>query len=145
MTRFLYSPPPLMNDPYADEYTAPFWEKSLREQLSAPRCTNCGTFRMPPHRFCYKCRHQEIEWVDLPGTGHLYSFIIVRQALRPDMSEYVPFIPAVVEADGAPNMRFISNIVDVEPPEVSIDMPLRVAWDHMSDTMVFPRWTLAGI
>jgi uncharacterized OB-fold protein len=140
MTRFAYSPPPLLDDPYADEYTAPFWEKTLQEQLSAPRCTKCGTFRMPPHRFCPKCRAQEIEWVDIPGTGKVYSFIVVRQALRPDMLEYVPYMPAVIEADGAPGMRFISNVVDCEPEQVAVDMPVQVAWDHMSDTLVFPRW-----
>lgn len=140
MSKFAYSPPPLMADPFADEYTEPFWEATRREQLTAPRCTNCGTFRMPPHRFCYKCRHQDIDWVDLPGTGRVYSFIVVRQALRPDMSDYVPYVPAVIEADGAPGMRFISNVVDCEPEAVAVEMPVKVAWDHISDSFVFPRW-----
>jgi uncharacterized OB-fold protein len=132
-----------MSDPYADDYTSPFWEAARREQLTAPRCTKCGTFRMPPHRFCANCQAQEIEWVSLPGSGRVYSFIVVRQPLRPDMAEYVPYIPAVVEADGAPGMRFISNVVDCEPERVAVDMPVRVAWDHLSDTMVFPRWAPA--
>ena len=55
MTRFAYGPPPLMGDAYADEYTEPFWAATRRQQLTGPRCTNCGTFRMPPHRFCPKC------------------------------------------------------------------------------------------
>jgi uncharacterized OB-fold protein len=98
---------------------------------------------MPPHRFCHHCRHQEIVWVALPGTGRVYSFIVVRQALRPDMAEYVPFVPAVIEADGAPGMRFISNVVECEPEKVSIDMPVKVVWDHISESFVFPRWAPA--
>ena len=143
MTTFAYGPPPLMTDAYPDEYTEPFWTATQREQLTAPRCTNCGTFRMPPHRFCAVCQHQDLEWVALPGTGNVYSFIIVRQALRPDMSGFIPYVPAVIEADGAPGMRFISNVVDCEPEQVAIAMPVRVAWDHLSEQMVFPRWAPA--
>jgi len=143
VTRFAYAPPALMDDPYADEYTAPFWEATRREQLTAPRCTKCGTFRMPPHRFCPKCQAQEIEWVPLPGTGRVYSFIVVRQALRPDMVDHIPYIPAVIEADAAPGMRFISNVVECEPEKVFVNMPVKVAWDHLSESMVFPRWAPA--
>jgi uncharacterized OB-fold protein len=143
VTRLAYSPPPLLDDPYADEYTAPFWEATRREQLTAPRCTKCGKFRMPPHRFCAACQNQELEWVELPGTGRVYSFIIVRQPLRPDMTDYVPYMPAVIEADGAPGMRFISNVVGCEPEQVKIDMPVRVVWDHASDNLTLPLWTPA--
>lgn len=140
MTKFAYAPPPLLDDPYSDEYTEPFWAATRREELTAPRCTNCGKFRMPPHRFCPYCQHQQIEWIPLPGTGRVYSFIVVRQALRPDMLEYIPYVPAVIEADGAPGIRFTSNVVECEPEKIEVDMPVRVAWDHMSDTLVFPRW-----
>jgi uncharacterized OB-fold protein len=96
---------------------------------------------MPPNRFCPYCRNQELEWVDLPGTGRVYSFIIVRHPLRIEMEEYVPYVPALIEPDGAPGMRFISNVVECEPENVKIDMPVKVTWDHMSDSLVFPRWS----
>lgn len=140
---FKHMPPPLFTDPYADEWTAPFWEAAKREQLSAPRCTNCGAFRLPPSRWCAHCRTQEIEYVDLPGTGTLYSFIVVRHPLSPDAADYVPYVPAVVDPDGAPGARFVSNIVDCEPEDVHIGMPLRVVWNHVSDTLALPFWTPA--
>ncbi|HEY3941942.1 MAG TPA: OB-fold domain-containing protein [Acidimicrobiales bacterium] len=140
MTQFAYAPPPLVDDPHADEYTAPFWQATLREELTAPRCAACGTFRLPPHRFCHRCRAQALEWLPLPGTGTLYSFIVVRHPLRPDMADHIPYVPAVIEADGAPGCRFVSNVVDCEPGLVAIGMPVRVVWDHVNERTVIPRW-----
>ncbi len=140
---FKYMPSPLFTDPYADEWTAPFWEATKREQLTAPKCTNCGTFRLPPSRWCATCHQQSLEYVDLPGTGTLYSFIIVRHPLTPDQADYVPYLPAVVDADGAPGCRFVSNIVDVEPEDVKVGMLVKVVWNKVSDTLTLPFWTAA--
>jgi uncharacterized OB-fold protein len=81
--------------------------------------------------------------VDLPGTGTVYSFIIVRHPLRPDMSGYIPYMPAVIQADGAPGARFMSNVVDVEPEDVKCDMKVKVVWNHVNDNFVLPYWTKA--
>ncbi len=143
MTTFQYAPPPSLDDPYADEWTEPFWAATREERLTASRCANCGRFRLPPSRFCPQCRHQEIEWVDLPGTGRVYSFIVVRHPLRPDMFDYVPYVPAVIEPDGADGARFVSNVVDVAPENVTVDMAVRVVWNHVSDSLVLPWWTAA--
>lgn len=142
MTTFAHEPPPMLDDPYADEYTQPFWDAALEERLTAPKCTQCGTFKWTPdNRFCDKCLSQDFEWVDLPGTGTLYSFIVVRHALRPDMQEYVPYTPAVVDPDGAPGIRMTSNIVDVDPEDVECGMSLKVVWKQASDTLNLPFWT----
>ena len=140
---FRHMPPPSIDDPYADAWTQPFWDAAASHQLTAPRCTNCGTFRLPPTRFCARCRHQEIEFVELPGTGTVFSFIVVRHPLNPDMARYVPYMPAVVDADGAPGVRFVSNVVDAEPSDVTIGLPVRVVWHQVSDTLTLPWWTPA--
>jgi uncharacterized OB-fold protein len=140
---FKHMPPPLLDDPYADDWTQPFWDAAKNEVLTAPRCTNCGAFRLPPSRFCPTCRHQEMEFVELPGTGTVFSFIVVRHPLNPSMAEYVPYMPAVVDPDGAPGCRFVSNVVDCEPEDVAIGMKVRVVWNHVSDTLTLPFWTPA--
>jgi uncharacterized OB-fold protein len=140
---FKHMPPPLFDDPYGDEWTQPFWDAAKEEVLTAPRCTNCQAFRLPPSRFCPHCRHREMEFVRLPGTGTVFSFIVVRHPLNPQMSEYVPYMPAVVDPDGAHGCRFVSNVVDCEPEDVAIGMPVRVVWHHVSDTLTLPFWTPA--
>jgi uncharacterized OB-fold protein len=144
MTTYLYEPPPALDDPYADEWTQPFWDAALEEKLVAPKCAACGTFKWTPdNRFCEKCLSQEFEWVDLPGTGTLYSFIVVRHPLRPDMADHIPFMPAVIEPDGAPGIRMTSNIVDLEPEDIHCGMALKVIWNKVSDTLTLPYWTKA--
>jgi uncharacterized protein len=140
---FKHMPPPFLDDPYADSWTQPFWDAAARETLTAPRCTSCGTFRLPPTRFCPRCHHQEMEFVELPGTGTVFSFIVVRHPLNPDMTAYVPYMPAVIDPDGADGARFVSNVVDCEPEDVTIGMKVRVVWNHVSDTLTLPFWTPA--
>ena len=140
---FRNMPPPMLQDPMADARTQPFWDAAKREQLVGPSCSHCGTFRMPPTRFCPKCLGTELKYVPLPGTGTVFTFIIVRHPLSPKASDFVPFMPAAIDADGAPGMRFISNVVECEPEEVTIGMRVKVAWNHVSDTFTVPFWVPA--
>jgi uncharacterized OB-fold protein len=134
------APPVLMDDPYADDRTSPFWDAALAGRLVCARCSTCGTFRMPPAAFCHVCRNQDVEWIELPGTGRVYTFTIIRHPLRPEFVDAVPFVVAVVSLDGAGEARLITNVVECDPDSVVVDMPVRVAWDRMSDTFVFPRF-----
>jgi uncharacterized OB-fold protein len=137
---FKNMPPPILADPMADERIQPFWDATKDERLLAPKCASCGTFRMPPVRFCAKCLSQELAWEPLPGTGTVYTFIIVRHPLNPNAANYVPYMPAAIEADGAPGIRFISNVVECEPEDVKIGMKVRVVWNHVSDALTLPFW-----
>jgi hypothetical protein len=40
-------------------------------------------------------------------------------------------------------MRFIFHVVDCEPEKVFVNMPVKVARDHLSERLVFPRWAPA--
>jgi uncharacterized OB-fold protein len=139
---FAHMPPSLLSDPAADEWTQPFWDAASREQLVAPRCNKCGRFRMPPGRFCPHCLSQDVEFVPLEGTGTVFTFIVVRTS--PDLDpDHAPFVPAAIDADGAPGMRFVSNIVDCEPSSVTIGMAVRVVWHHVNDSLTLPLWAPA--
>jgi uncharacterized OB-fold protein len=137
--------PATMTDPYADDLTKPFWDAALDERLVVPRCTNCGTFRLPPGPFCFVCRHQSVDWVELPGTGTIYTFTVVRHPLAPHFAEVVPYVTAVVELDGATGAgsRMIVNVVDCDPDQVAIGDPVRIVWDRVSDTLALPRFAPA--
>jgi uncharacterized OB-fold protein len=140
---FRNMPPPLLTEPYADERTQPFWDAARNEQLVAPKCAACGTFRMPPGRFCANCLSMDLEYEPLAGTGTVFTFIIVRHPLSPRASDYVPYMPAAIDADGAPGMRFISNVVECEPEDVKIGMKVKVVWNHVNDSLTLPFWAPA--
>ena len=89
------------------------------------------------------CQHHEFEWVELPGTGTIYSFTVVRHALAPELANAVPYVSGVIELDGTQGAgtRMICNIVDCDPDTVRIGNPVRVVFEKVSDTYAMPRFT----
>ena len=92
--------PSMLQDPFADDLTQPFWDAAAEGRLSAPQCTVCGTFVLPPQPFCFACQSQAFEWVDLPGTGTIYTYTVVRHPLAPQLADVVPYVSGVIELDG---------------------------------------------
>jgi len=139
-TRGVFPTP--LHDPFADESTRPFWEAALEGRLVAPRCTECGTFVLPPEPRCFNCRSTTFEFVELPGTGAIYTFTIVRHPLAPQLSEVVPYVSGVVDLDGTQGAgaRMIANIVDVDPDTVAIGDKVQIVFQPVSDTFVVPRF-----
>ena len=125
---------------HPDVWTRTFWDSTQENRLVACRCADCGTFRMPPTAFCWKCRSREIEWVTLPGTGTIYTFTISRHPMTPAARDAIPYVLAVVSLDGAPGTRLISNIVGTAPEDVRIDMKVEVIFDKVSPELTVARF-----
>ena len=137
--------PAMLQDSFADETTKPFWDAALEGRLMATRCTNCGTFILPPTVYCFACQHHEFEWVELPGTGTIYSFTVVRHPLSPHLQDAVPYVSGVIELDGTQGAgaRMIANIIDCDPETVRIGDAVRIVFEPVSETYAVPRFTPA--
>jgi uncharacterized OB-fold protein len=134
--------PSILTETHANVYTEPFWAAARQERLVAPKCTNCGTFRLPPSPYCFNCQHREVEWVQLPGTGKIVSFTVVRHPLHPDLAEACPYVSGVVDLDGTQGAgaRLIVNIIDCEPDAVRIGDAVKIVWERVNDDMTTPRF-----
>jgi uncharacterized protein len=132
--------PDEMPSPAASAETAGWWEACLSHRLVVQRCTECGTTRHPPGPVCPWCRSLAFEWSELPGTGTVYTFTVVRQAFLPALAGTVPYVVAAIEPDGAGGARFVSNVVDCDPEEVEIGMPVEVVWEDMGPELSLPRF-----
>jgi uncharacterized OB-fold protein len=133
--------PSILNDPHADPCTQPFWSAALEGRVTAQECTQCGLRLLPAAPRCFRCQNSEFRTVDLPGTGTVYSFIIVRHALRPSLKNVVPYVSAVIELDqtqGA-GARMIVNVIDCDPETVAIGDRVRIVFERVSDTFAVPR------
>jgi len=137
--------PSMMKDPYADATTQPFWDAAAEGRLCAPRCRDCGTFILPPKPFCFTCQGQAFEWVDLPGTGTVYTFTVVRHPLSAQLADVVPYVSGVIELDGTQGAgaRLLLNITDADPESIKIGDQVRVWFDQVSDTLPLPRAKMA--
>jgi len=132
--------PALLTDAHADATTQPFWDAARQGRLVAPKCVGCGTFRLPPSPFCFECQQQDVEWVELPGTGTLYTFTVVRHPLHPDLIDACPYASGVVELDGTQGAgaRMLVNIVDCDVDALTIGDRVKIVFDEASK-MPTPR------
>jgi uncharacterized protein len=133
--------PVMLTDPFADATTQPFWDAALQGRLVAPKCGNCGTFVLTPQPFCFNCQHRAFEWVELPGTGTIYTFTVVRHPLSPALADIVPYVSGIIELDGTQGAgaRLMLNITDCDPDGVRIGDRVRVWFDKVSNTYAVPR------
>ena len=134
--------PSIMTSTYADPRTQPFWDAAKEERLAAPRCTNCGTFRLPPSPYCFVCQHREVEWIELPGTGKIVSYTVIRHPLHPELAAACPYVSGVVDLDGTQGAgaRMLVNIIDCDPDKVRIGDAVEIVWEHVNDDMTTPRF-----
>ncbi len=124
-------------------WTEPFWAAAAEHRLVVPRCTSCGTHRMPPTPFCWRCRHQDVEWEEHDGRGTLYSFTVVRHAVIPDVRDALPLIAGIVELPNTEGCRLVGNIVDCEPEAVRIGLGVTTDWYDVREGETVPVFRLA--
>ncbi|HEY2659785.1 MAG TPA: Zn-ribbon domain-containing OB-fold protein [Caulobacteraceae bacterium] len=120
-----------------DTWTEPFWQAAKAHRLTAAQCADCSHFRMPPSPFCPECQSQNTLWPDLPGTGVIFSFAICTRSPFPDVPDFV-YVPVVVDLDGAPGARLVSNLVGMKAEDVKIGMRVQVDWNPIKDDWVLP-------
>jgi hypothetical protein len=123
--------------------TKPFWDAAAQHRLVVPRCTACGSYRLPPTPFCWHCRAQDVEWVEHDGAGEIYSFTVIRHAVIPDVRDALPVIAAVVELPGTGGCRVMGNVVDCEPAAVKIGLPVTLDWYDVREGTSVPIFRLA--
>jgi len=123
-----------------DVFTEPFWRAAAEHRLVVPRCTSCGTFRLPPSAFCFVCRAQDVEWVEQPGHGTLYSFTVIRHPLMPDLADSVPHVPAVVELPDTNGCRLVGPMTDCAVSDVRIGMEVDLVWRDVREGETVPMF-----
>ncbi len=122
--------------------TEPFWQAAAEHRLVVPRCTTCGTYRLPPAPFCFNCRAQEVEWIDHDGAGEIYSFTVIRHAVIPQVADSLPFVAAVVELPGTGGCRLVGSVVDCDPGTVRIGLPVTLDWYDVREGESVPVFRL---
>ena len=125
-----------------DQWSEPFWNACRDHRLVVPQCSECGLTRFPPGPFCPACRSQDITWLELPGTGTIYTYTVVSRSITPEMDDSIPYAPAVVQLDGAEGRRLITCIVNTPVERIEVGARVRVWWEDREDGVTVPRFVL---
>jgi uncharacterized OB-fold protein len=106
-----------------------FWDAAAQGRLVAQRCSGCGRFHHPPRPMCPVCHSLDYEIVELSGTGQVYSYAVLHHPRSPRFT--YPLVAALVDLDEG--IRMVTNLVGIEPADVRIGMPVRVAFERTAD------------
>ncbi|MCH2187713.1 OB-fold domain-containing protein, partial [Myxococcota bacterium] len=60
-----------------------------------------------------------------------------------DFAESVPYAAVIVEMDEG--VRLLSQVIDVEPSQLEIDLPVEVVFDPGTDEVTLPRFRRASL
>jgi uncharacterized OB-fold protein len=121
-----------------DSEFASFWEGTRQGEIRFPRCCSCGEFHWYPCMLCPFCHSADIEWQALTSKPRLFTWTCVRWKLLPLSNIPIPYIVALVEFDEAPNLYLTTNLVECQPEDIYIGMPLEAVFQQVGDKITMP-------
>ena len=93
---------------------------------------------MPPSPICSECRSERTGWHEVSGRGEIYTYTTVHRPIA--AGQELPFVVAVISLEDSGDVRMISNVVEVDPADVKVGMPVELVWEDMSDDLAIPRF-----
>ena len=85
-----------------------------------------------------ECASDNLEWVGSEGRGKVYTFVITRQPVSPAFVGRLPW--AVVEVELEEGVHLISNLVDCDPEDIEIGMPVEVVFEAVNNEITLPKF-----
>ena len=112
------------------DYEQGFWEGPRYGELRIQRCSDCCVFRHLPTPMCPECSSLEYNWARVSGRGFVYSYVIVRHPVHAAIreKEQTPYNLCMIELEEQEGLRICSNVLQVPPEDISIDMPVLVTF-----------------
>lgn len=111
-----------------------FWDAAAEHRLVAQECSACHELHHPPRPMCPRCGSVEHGWHELSGRGTVYSFSLLHHPQHPAFT--YPVVAAIIEL--AEGVRMVSNVVDCDPHDVYIEMPVEVRFAATADDRAVP-------
>jgi uncharacterized protein len=122
--------------PLESDAARTFWAAIDEGRLTLPRCDRCGRWQWYPLETGTCCTGGKLEWVDLPGTGSVFTWTVVRRAFLPELAGCLPLAVALLELDGTRDLRFVA-VLDVTEPRIGMRVRLRIDHAHGRALPVF--------
>ncbi len=120
--------------PAQNQDNAFFWEGVAAGELRIQRCEACEKLRHPPGPMCPSCQSLDWDTVTASGRGEVYSYVIAHHPPVPPF-EYPNAIALIALEEGT---RLVSNVVGVDPADLTVGLPVEVAFTRVDDELVLP-------
>ena len=113
-----------------------FFEGAKAGKLLIQRCLDCKQLRHPPLPSCPYCQSFEWDCVEASGKGTVYSFVVNHYPQVPAFD--YPLTVALVELQEG--TRLVSQLIDVDPGDVSIGMAVEATFVECDDELTLPMF-----
>ena len=117
-----------------DPFNVRFWDGLRDGRLMWQTCMDCHVPRFPASRHCAHCHSEAGEWLEVDGQGAVESFCTFHKAYWPGFAADVPY--SVVQVRMTNGVRFYSNLVGVETPDIRIGMKVQAVFERVQGSDV---------
>jgi uncharacterized OB-fold protein len=108
-----------------------FWQGGEHAELLIHHCASCASFFHPPAPICPRCASFDVAPRAVSGRGKVASYTLNYQPWSAELE--VPYVVAIIELVEQQGLRFVSNVVGMDPLQVHIDMPVQVRFLNVED------------
>jgi uncharacterized OB-fold protein len=122
--------------PMKNRDTEFFWDGTAAGELRLQKCGACGELRHPPGPACPRCGAYDRQYVVASGRGTVFSYAVHRHPPVPGRE--LPILLVLVELDEG--VRMVGELVEAQPEEIEIGMPVQVDFRRIDDDLTLPVW-----
>ncbi|BBZ04951.1 acyl dehydratase [Mycolicibacterium chitae] len=108
--------------PLPTPVSQPYWDGLGRHEVWIQYSPSLDRYVFYPRVLAPGTLADDLEWRQISGAGTLVSFAVAQRPVAPQFADAVPQLLAVVAWDEGP--RFATELVDVEPDELAVGMPV---------------------
>jgi uncharacterized OB-fold protein len=107
-----------------------FYRGWLAHELRMNRCTDCGRWHHPPRPMCPACWSWNVAPTPVSGRGTVHLLMQLHQGPPAPGVDYSkgPYPVVTVELEEQPALRYTSTVVNCDPSDIAIGMPVQLTW-----------------
>ena len=128
--------------PFVTDESRPFWDGCREGKFVLQHCEECQRYQFYPRLYCMHCGSTAVRWVETSGRGVIYSYTVIYQNKSPEFVNDTPYNVAIIQLNEGP--RLMSNIVDIDPADLRVNLPVTVVFDAVTETISLPRFKVVG-
>jgi len=119
--------------PVIDDAHRFYWDAAREHRLDILRCGGCGTWIHYPQARCPECHGADVAPQTVSGRGTVASFTVTHFAPAPEFADALPITLVMVELEEQAGLRIVTNLVEDEPGELRIGLPVEVVFEDREE------------
>ncbi len=122
--------------PVTQPWTTEFWKAAKDGKLMVQHCRACGANIFFPKKVCPECWSDDLGWIQSCGRAKVYTYSVMMDMVEPKFMGDLPYVLAMVDLEEG--IRMTTRIVNCNPQDIAIDMPVAVVFEDISPEFALP-------